>query len=1406
MLKAARATRFGVPAVVLALIPAAVVVAQDPQRDPSRSGGKTPAVSKSDARWRAGERRAQAWREDRKQAAAKARRRASRTRYQGMSRGEAVALARAQFPELLETPLFDGGRPAPQLVVVDHRGRGAALGRHAGTGEHALLDSSLPLRTSGAAGEAAPVDLSLADRGESFETRNSLAPIRIYKESAGDVAMLGTGIRLGLADAEAREALRTDDRAIFANTRKDTDVGIIPQPTGAEMFLHLRSAESPEQFEFTVALPAGATIRKARSTDPIPNDPPEALEVVRGGKPLAYVYPPLAVDADGQEAPSRMSLDGRRIVLEVDHRDADVRYPLAVDPEVRVYGGNWNTWPRWWWSQYRAPGADGSVSGYYGSAKNDCAYYCPGLYQSHPTNTYMTNGSYGYWYYRAPGNTFIYRVQFGGIAHNPVVIYGGHHTRGFQGIMNRAFNAWEGNVNYQNQSGGFGPNPFGPAAHAYWGILHDFCFLPRCNTGAGEEMNYAMFGLQTQNAWGCCGVQTFPEKGTTTMAWSNVYLGDRQRPWLIEGTPGSRGWHDDGFATHPLTVRARDNGLGIYAIRMSGAASGNTTRYHGCTGHPDGYACLWDWSAGFNYTLHEGRNTLTVDARDAVDNYTPTHTWTLDVDRSKPQLSQPSGSLWDARNRGDDQRFAGLYEDSYTLNATASDARSGLRDIEVFLTRKGGSAESQRARGGYSTTGSLSWTMRPDDYADGDYTVEIVARDHVQGQSGAPDERHVERRTFDVTIDRRGDIYTARQHSAEAPALPILATERGQLGTYNARREEEGHLATRHDVACPSDASRRCGEVRRIIYPDTEDGPPLYRVTRGDSVSDPRLDGVATILDVANDQEAEEPVANGPINEQLRAWQTPPPGHGTTYELYEQRDPAEIDDQPTDAITRTYVDARTKLPLRRVTLVGSQVESDLLYTYDRSRKERSELASDTFAVPKPADSTDAKEEDLEGHTQDEAPTGEEPAQDQLARDVEFRRDYGLDPTQAALLLTSTDPALEDSRERYGVPLTAAEFADLVQRDRAVDALDPVYDFIQTNYADTFAGAYIDQQNGGLIYFGFTEDADQRLQALRNVYAYPELLRTFAADLTEVGLDDLLTRIETDRDALLVEGIKINSLATDVEVNAVRVGMDVADPLAEQRLRERYGPSVIVEADGVDERLQQRAPNPYYSRTYKDTPPFLGGVSIGVMRGPYPLCTSGFTMRRRNAYRKLTAGHCSLDEFEFKTYLGATWITGRRPGQFEIQGPMTAAEIAEPPNQTIDAAQIRISPLLATTLIYTYPGTSRRYRSMLHQAKFRDGTPKNTTLCLVGLRHKEPQCGRLLSENATAHDYYRGRDLRRQKIFAAYGLRGDSGGPVYRSQTAYGTVVLRTRKGNTMFTPIGNVTQRYGTRLFTRWAG
>lgn len=929
-------------------------------------------MSSADAAFAAGEQRDRVRRERLSSQDAKAQRTRSQTAYRGLGGDEALALGREMFSEQLTGRLFDGARPAPGVRVVDQRGDGAALVEDTQTGRRSLLMSTLPLQAKRPDGAFAPVDLSLENSAAgSVGPKNSRAPFRVASLSAASVSFPGTGVSFSVRGGARRTAQIASDRAFFANVLQDTDVGVMPLPDGAELFVLVRSPQAPERFVLDVQLPDGARLRQAVSKKPIPNDPPKSLEIVHGTQSVGYIHPPVAIDADGQPVPATISLDGQSIVLDVSHRDRDVRYPLNVDPELRLYSDYSAGWLRWGWGQARY----GANDGYFGAAANDCAYYC-GLYQSVPTNTTLTNGSYANWYYRAPVNTYVYRTSFGGIAHSPIEWPAGYnHTRTFQGLMQASAVAWETNVNYVNQAGISGPNPFGPSSGAYWGLTHDFCFNPRCDPKqpAATEQNYALFGLQAQNAFGCCTINSGTLKATNTMAWAEVYLGDRRPPVLTTATPASRDWTDEPAGTqHTIGVGVHDDGLGIYGIGLDGAASGGGFVRHGCFGHIDHGPCPPDWSRNITYTLNEGANTLTAYGQDFVDNRTAGGTWTEKIDRSPPSITELSGSLHAARDRDDDRRFMGLYNDAYALRVRASDAHSGVREIEIYVDN-----QSQRSRGGYTAGGALDWTLRPDDYSDGKHSIEVVIRDNIAGHAGAADDRHVVRRAFSVTVDRRGDIYQA-DHVIDDPANggALIAQEWVRINSKTARREGPDRVVTRTDVPCREGdpSSPVCPEARyRTLDSQLESANPddkdSFIRTRGAYADDPNIEQISDLLEPsAFASGGLVALASGPLTAALQPWQVAPPAHGDTYDVYERTGSTDVNDEPYDETTgenpesttktqyaiRLWVERTTRMPIRQTVTSASGTDTSY-WTYDVSRAETSEVPADFFLVGAPAD-------------------------------------------------------------------------------------------------------------------------------------------------------------------------------------------------------------------------------------------------------------------------------------------------------------------------------------------------------------------------------------------------------------------------------------------------------------------
>ncbi|MBA3328516.1 MAG: hypothetical protein H0T43_09470 [Solirubrobacterales bacterium] len=298
------------------------------------------------------------------------------------------------------------------------------------------------------------------------------------------------------------------------------------------------------------------------------------------------------------------------------------------------------------------------------------------------------------------------------MAHAPYVYSGYPFSRWFHGLMTGSFSAWEPNMNYVNQVGGVGGNPFGPASNGASGVTHDFCFVTRCDRAQGSEQNYAIFGIRAQNDVNTARIFTGANSATVTMAYSNVWLGDRRLPAMSSARPADRDWVDDTASrTHALSnISATDQGLGVYGITLAGAATGNGTLRPSCNGDPYRSPCPANWStSAFTYQLNEGITTLSLRPQDIVDNQGAAQTWTEKIDRTAPTITALSGSLMDAPVQNG-RRV--LTANGYELRISASDpnpnggASSGASRVEVLSD--GDVVHTNSSCGGSCTT---SWTL-----------------------------------------------------------------------------------------------------------------------------------------------------------------------------------------------------------------------------------------------------------------------------------------------------------------------------------------------------------------------------------------------------------------------------------------------------------------------------------------------------------------------------------------------------------------------------------------------------------------------------------------------------------------------------------------------------------------------
>jgi hypothetical protein len=812
-LRAAGSVRLaGLLLVVFVLSSVGVVSAREPNR-PIGDGEPSPALSETDPNWRAGVRRRDARARRLAGPVEKRRREASRTAFDDVSRTGALALAKRELPELFATPLFDGAEPEPGMRVVQQGGEGTAVVEDVKTGKRVVLQSNVPLQTDDG-GTMAPVDLSLETVGANLESDNAFVPLSVDRTSSADVTFPESGFSVEVAGkAKDRLVQRSAGRLFFAETRPDTDALVTPTVMGAELGLVLRTEAAPERQVLDFDLPAGATLRHARVRDPIPGDPPGALEIRRDKKTIGYLSEPNVFDADGQSVRSRMAFRGDKVTIDVDHHGRDIRYPVFVDPEISVYGQFYSNWDGWNWSQALKEPRNYSLAEGYGATKNNCAYAC-GLYESHPTHTWNANGSYANWYYRAGPNTFIYRAVFGGTYHDGMLISGRNHTDAFQGLMNSAYNAWE-SMSFTNGQGYVGPNPYGPAEPSFANSTLNFCVNLNACSQAGNlsEENYALFGIVTQNKFGCCAVNSDIYKGSTAMATANVYLGDRRNPTLTGGLPSDSPWRDDNNAVNTLSPRGRDDGLGLYSFTLSGAASGNGTQRirsindpnQDCSGSPHYLQCPANGPEGtttFGYRLNEGTTRLSVNAQDAVDNPTSTHSWLERVDRSPPASVELTGPVWDARTRpsSDGGETGGLFDGAADMSVTAVDNGSGVGSIELLV-------DGRRMDPTHLVTGtcsgstcdhSVSARFSVGQLEEGNHGITVVARDGLSDPSAITAGRHSATRAF--TVYSGGPNGEKTDPTATTEDAPEAGTsDMSESPTCDASDESTDPLGCSHD-------------------------------------------------------------------------------------------------------------------------------------------------------------------------------------------------------------------------------------------------------------------------------------------------------------------------------------------------------------------------------------------------------------------------------------------------------------------------------------------------------------------------------------------------------------------------------------------------------------------------------
>jgi RHS repeat-associated protein len=596
----------------------------------------------------------------------RARREESRTAFVGVSDADANALLQQEFGDVL-------GAARSDLAFAD-MARGRSVKEFlddrtvvlAGKGDQppVLVDSQVLVRAVDDDGRKRLVDLSLEPVDGGYEPANAVADVRM-PSALGE----GTGVEVGpvgvvpagVADGEI--VGEDSGNVVYPNAQTDTDVLVTPTDKGVEVFWQLRSPRAAEELTLDLELPEGAVVQEAGDGSAV---------VAKDGKRMTAVRPPVAFDAQGTDVPVTMAVHGTRLVLSLRHREADIAYPVLVDPVFEdywgiLYGGSWMDQNEfalgripsdWSWVEVGVPP-------HTYAPRDDCYevvscdadtyeeydHWVPdGLHiYVRPGTTYPA-GSSGQWKYAPPGTTT--RIVEAGL-------YSFYHRRNGSSWPLPFTAIWS-----YTHGGGSWVSPFQThtADHAGATIQHF--------AGGYSGPQELLFGFYT----------------TVNVAnpnWRDSYIGaaifnltDPEAPtisggtlkrWELDGN-GVGSWVNRDNATQwvkpqdKLAVKphATDPGLGVRKVQVvSPAGPLHDSNCYGIKVSP----CYATWPdtglAEFSSEgMSDGPNTVTLRAWDALHQQGADYVFPIKVDSTQPVVDEVTtdgdpididGSLWDAR-------------------------------------------------------------------------------------------------------------------------------------------------------------------------------------------------------------------------------------------------------------------------------------------------------------------------------------------------------------------------------------------------------------------------------------------------------------------------------------------------------------------------------------------------------------------------------------------------------------------------------------------------------------------------------------------------------------------------------------------------------------------------------------
>jgi RHS repeat-associated protein len=605
----------------------------------------------------------------------------SQTAYEGLSASEAEGVANSAFASVVNEP--DGGPPVlpeGQSIVGFPSDYAASLSL--AEGQHAVLESSLPIAAQGPGGVRVPLNLRPQAVGGGYEavTPSVGMGVRAGGRLSEGVSLTGLGVSLTpvtQAGVPLEASGVVDGASVFYGDSEDQQAGIVDLDSLVKLDAHgfredsiLRSERAPSKLYFKVGLPQGATLAQEGSG---------SVVVVAAGRPVALITT-AAQDAEGTVVPVSVSVAGELLVLTVEHAVGQYRMPVEVDPTVSEGEsmGRYQMGKNW---EFAAESSKGVFTNY------EPKYGVYGMEDHNPYGGEYVNGEFGLFGYETAGESRIYEFVSKSFNKNN------------SAISSTVYIAGKGGVESSIQTAG----------------SNTVCVVESCAAVMGGSSNWENGAFYKQTA---LAKESGPFEDLLESA--TVYVVQEKGPSVVSlGTCGST-WTNASACS--VELKATDPGLGVSEVTFS---SPNSAEWGGKEKRCSTIQCSpsvtsWEKLTG----LPEGEDTVKGTAKDPVG-LSASSERTVKIDSAPPHNLALSG-LGPGNQVGPGE---------YKLKAEATDGSgstrsSGMSSMAVWIDGREVGSSSASCPLGPCTGHSATWPIFGHNYATGRHTVTISATDN----------------------------------------------------------------------------------------------------------------------------------------------------------------------------------------------------------------------------------------------------------------------------------------------------------------------------------------------------------------------------------------------------------------------------------------------------------------------------------------------------------------------------------------------------------------------------------------------------------------------------------------------------------------------------------------------------